>query len=162
VIELRDALPHEYDAVGDLTYDAYVGDGHIEAGSDYSRKLRDTALRAKEAEVVVAVEDGVLLGSVTNCPPGSPWKELSGDGWGEFRLLAVAAPARGRGVGEALVRECLARSRAADDIGMALSTKTSMAAAHRMYHRLGFLRSPEEDWRPLPHIELWAFRMTYA
>jgi len=116
---------------------------------------------AKEAEVVVAVEDGVLLGSITSCPAGSPWKELAGDGEGEFRLLAVASAARGRGVGEALIRECIARSQATGDRGMALSTMATMTAAHRIYERLGFRRSPEEDWWPGPHVQLLAFRMVY-
>jgi len=161
VIELRDARPDEYDAIGDLTYDVYVGDGYIGHDWDYVAELRDTARRAKEAEVVVAVEDGVLLGSITSCPAGSPWKELAAEGEGEFRLLAVAGAARGRGVGEALIRECLARSQAAGDRGMALSTMATMTAAHRIYERLGFRRSPEEDWWPGPHAQLWAFRMTY-
>ena len=44
--------------------------------------------------------------------PGSPWRELSVDGEGEFRMLAVAPAARGRGVGEALVRQCEERAAA--------------------------------------------------
>ena len=55
-------------------------------------------------------DDGTLLGSVTSCPPGSPWRELSVEGEGEFRMLAVAPAARGRGVGEALVRQCEERA----------------------------------------------------
>ena len=33
-----------------------------------------------------------------------------------------------------------------------------MAAAHRMYDRLGFERAPELDWAPVEHVRLIAFR----
>jgi hypothetical protein len=33
-----------------------------------------------------------------------------------------------------------------------------MHAAHRIYRRLGFLRTPERDWRIEPDVEL----LTYA
>jgi hypothetical protein len=32
-----------------------------------------------------------------------------------------------------------------------------MAAAHRLYGRLGFVRLPERDFRPLPGVDLLAF-----
>jgi ribosomal protein S18 acetylase RimI-like enzyme len=57
-------------------------------------------------------------------------------------------------VGELLVRECLARARAAGKRRMVLSTDPSMRAAHRLYERLGFTRLPERDWSPLPGIHL--------
>ena len=48
-------------------------------------------------------DDGDILGSVTFCPPGLPVaRARRRDGEGEFRMLAVAPDARGRGVGEAL------------------------------------------------------------
>ena len=55
----------------------------------------------------MAADDDRVLGSVTFCPAGSTWREIAWDDEGEFRMLAVAADARGRGVGEALVRACL-------------------------------------------------------
>ena len=55
--------------------------------------------------------DDLVLGCVTICPPGSPWREISRDDEGEFRMLAVAPAVRGRGVGEALVRMCVDRFR---------------------------------------------------
>ena len=33
-----------------------------------------------------------------------------------------------------------------------------MAAAHRLYERLGFGRGPERDWQPLPGVVLITFR----
>jgi hypothetical protein len=34
-----------------------------------------------------------------------------------------------------------------------------MAAAHRLYERLGFTRLPERDWAPLPGVNLMAYWM---
>jgi hypothetical protein len=28
-----------------------------------------------------------------------------------------------------------------------------MHAAHRIYERLGFVRTPERDWNPVPHLD---------
>ena len=160
-MEIRLVEPSDYDAVSDLVVTAYVGDGYIDPSSDYVHHLRDTATRAEQAEVWVAIEGEDLLGVVTNCPAGSPWKELAGDGEGEFRMLAVAPGARGRGIGEALVRHCVALSKAAGDSGMALSTMDRMTGAHRVYQRVGFHRVPEEDWSPVNDVCLLAFRLTY-
>ena len=33
-----------------------------------------------------------------------------------------------------------------------LSTQRTMHAAHRLYERLGFVRTPERDWNPIPHL----------
>jgi predicted N-acetyltransferase YhbS len=68
--------------------------------------------------------------------------------WPELRLLAVAPHARGLGVGVALVRECARRARAAGYDTLGLHTSASMAAARRMYERLGFVRASEYDFRP--------------
>jgi hypothetical protein len=32
-------------------------------------------------------------------------------------------------------------------------------AAHRVYGRLGFRRTPDRDWSPAPGIELLGFRL---
>ena len=95
-------------------------------------------------------DDGEVLGSVTSCPPGSPWRELSGDGEGEFRMLAAAPTARGRGVGEALVRHCEDRARAAGATRMWLATLDEMTYAQRIYTRLGYRHEPSRDWYPQP------------
>jgi ribosomal protein S18 acetylase RimI-like enzyme len=74
-------------------------------------------------------------------------------------MLAVAHGARGRGVGEALVRQCVDRARELGLTGVALSTQPSMGPAHRVYERLGFTRAPERDWQPVPGIRLLAYRL---
>jgi ribosomal protein S18 acetylase RimI-like enzyme len=74
-----------------------------------------------------------------------------------FRMLVVDPAARGRGVGETLVRACLDQARAAGRARMVLSTSTEVRSAHRLYERPGFTRLPERDWSPNPGIELLVY-----
>ena len=68
--------------------------------------------------------------------------------WPELRLLAVAPEARGQGIGEALVNECVRRARRMGATELGLHTSRSMEVAMRMYRRLGFVRAPEHDFQP--------------
>lgn len=98
-----------------------------------------------------------LLGTVTVCRAGSPWREIAEPDEGEFRMLAVGPATQGRGVGEALVRHVLhlfARERAR---AVVLSTTPQMQGAHRLYQRLGFTRCADRDWSPMPGVDLLAF-----
>jgi GNAT superfamily N-acetyltransferase len=158
--QIRSALPPELSAVGDLTVEAYAADGFLHLGSDYADVLRDAAGRAEKAELWVAVDDDQrLLGSVTFCPPGSPYRELATDGEGEFRMLAVHPSARRRGVANALVQRCIARSRELGDRRIVLCSDRPMHTAHRLYTRLGFVREPALDWSPLPGVDLLGFAL---
>lgn len=156
-MQLRRAEVEEYAAVGELTVAAYI---QFMLGPDdpYLDRLRDTSSRATEAELWVAADGDQLLGTVTSCPPGSPWHELADDHEGEFRMLAVHPDARGRGVGTALTRLCEDRARAHGATGMVLSSLREMTAAHRIYERLGYEREPERDWSPVPGVHLIAYR----
>ncbi|MFF7632736.1 GNAT family N-acetyltransferase [Kitasatospora sp. NPDC008050] len=153
---------------GEVTVEAFVGDGHTEPDADYVHLLRDAERRAAEAELLVAVDpadlsqgpDGRVLGCVTFAVGGGAWADIATPEEGEIRMLAAAASARGRGVGEALVRACVARSRELGLTGMAFSTRPAMTAAHRIYERVGFTRSPERDWCPRPGIDLWVYAMS--
>jgi ribosomal protein S18 acetylase RimI-like enzyme len=160
-VEIRQALPAEFAAVGELTLAAYVGDGHVPAGVDYVEELRDTEGRAATAEIWVAVDAERPVGAVTWCPLGSPLREIARDDEGEFRMLAVSPEVRGRGIGEALVRRCVTRSQEAGFAGVALSSLPTMTAAHRVYERLGFTRDPGSDWSPVPGVVLWAYRTRF-
>jgi ribosomal protein S18 acetylase RimI-like enzyme len=157
MIEVRAAEPDEYAAVGELTAGAYLADGAMPGSDPYYDVLRDAAARAADAELWIAAEDGVLLGTVTWCPRGSSYRELAGPDEGEFRALAVAPEARDRGVGELLVQRCLDRARAEGATAVVISTAEWMSAAHRLYRRLGFVAAPERDWSPRPDIRLRAF-----
>ena len=161
---LRLATPDDHEVVGRATVAAYapfIGGERPDTG--YVEQLRDAARRAREAELWVACSDsGQVLGSVTICPEGSPWRELARPGEGEFRMLAVDPAAQGRGVGRALVEHVLAHFRTAGASGVVLCSMAEMTAAHALYGRLGFTREPARDWSPAPGVELWSFRHTFA
>ncbi len=151
----------ELAAVGELTLTAYEHDGWLgDAEDGYRDHLRDAVGRERDAELAVALEDdGTLLGTVTYCRAGTPWAEVSRPGEAEFRMLAVAPAARGRGVGRTLTAWCLDRARIEGCTAIVLSTLPVMAGAHRLYERLGFVRTPEQDWYPTPDVHLLTYRL---
>jgi ribosomal protein S18 acetylase RimI-like enzyme len=157
-VEVRLARPDEYHIAADLTVNAYTGDGLVDSDAEYVAELGDAAGRAREAELLVAVDDsGTVLGTVTYCPPGSAWHEVGGDEDGEFRMLAVAPQARGRGVGRLLVEACIERTAALGLSSIKICSLPTMLAAHRLYRALGFRRAPELDWSPVSGVTLWGF-----
>lgn len=165
-ITIREALAEELPAVGELTIESYGADdligSHGNTPTLYALKLADARLRFDEAELLVAVDDaGILLGTVTIARPGTPWAQVAGPDHLEFRMLAVAPAARGRGVGEALTRRVLDRAVELGLRGVALSSSQEMRAAHRIYERLGFRRTPEADWSPTPPTSLITYRLAF-
>ncbi len=159
-MQVRRARPEELAAAGAVVRSAYETDGFTEGDPGYAEELQDAAGRAEDAEVVVAVgADGTVLGCVTFVLPGTTWAELSREGEAEFRMLGVRPDARGQGVGEALVRWCVGRARKLGCSRLVMCSIDRMTAAHRLYERLGFVRRPDLDWIPVPHIRLVGFSL---
>ncbi len=157
-MRIRLAGPDDLAVVGEITVAAYA-DFTLGPGDPYLDRLRDAAARAEQAELWLAEDDGEVLGTVTVCPTGSVWREVSRPGEGEFRMLAVAPGARGRGVGEALARFAVDRFAEQGVHAMVLSSLPTMHGAHRLYERLGFRRDPGRDWSPVPGVELLAYAL---
>ncbi|MEY9871828.1 ribosomal protein S18 acetylase RimI-like enzyme [Streptacidiphilus sp. MAP12-33] len=162
-IIVRTAQPAEYDAAGHLVAEAFITDGHTERDGDYAKLLRDPRDRAEKAELMVAVdeENGAVLGSVTFAPPGSPYADLAHGREGEFRMLAVSPEptARGRGIGELMVHAVIARARELELPRIVMSSQRQMTYAHRIYERLGFVRTPDRDWSPVPGVHLFTYAL---
>lgn len=155
---VREARETELERIGALTAEVYGGEGL--AGPEYLEVLKDARSRwaSPATTLLVAHDDGAeeaqdILGTVVYAAPGSPLQDLGQGDEAEFRMLATAVPARGRGVGEALVRACIDRAKRAGAPRLVLSTGHDMRAAHRLYERLGFVRLPERDWKPRPDME---------
>ena len=155
---VRLARPDELGLVGRLTFDGYAHDGHVDAENGYAEELLDAAGRADDAEVLVAEHGGRVVGTVTFCPPGSALRELSKDGEGEFRMLAVDPSSRGVGAARALVSRCFDRCRELGLNEVVLCSMTQMVSAHQLYDNFGFVRDQSLDWEPQPGVVLWGFR----
>lgn len=151
----RRARAEDHQAIGEVTVAAYA-EFEGDDTEEYVHHLRDAATRDREAELWVATPDDSeeVLGTVTICPPGSPWREVAREGEGEFRMLAVAPQARGAGVGATLLDLVVEHFRREGASRVVMSTLPRMRAAHRIYERAGFSRLPERDWSPAPGIEL--------
>jgi GNAT superfamily N-acetyltransferase len=156
---VRPGHTDELPEIGELTVQAYATDAFVDPAEDYAHHLRDAATRARGAEVYVAVVEDRLAGTVTFCPQGSPWSEVARDDEGEFRMLAVSSDARRQGVAAALVGVCIERARELGYAALVLSSLPAQVAAHRLYERLGFRRTPDRDWSPVEGVDLWVFRL---
>jgi ribosomal protein S18 acetylase RimI-like enzyme len=153
------ATPEDFGRIAELTAGVYRDEGY--GNETYLVQLADVAARAEHAELLVARDPaagtGDVVGSVALVLDGAFGEVLTSSDEAGFRMLVVDPAARGRGVGELLVRACLDRAREAGKRRMVLSTERGMHAAHRLYERLGFTRLPERDWSPMPGIRLLVY-----
>ena len=148
----------EADAAGRIVATAYFSDGFQE--EDYRPTLLDGRARARDALLLVAVEDDAqLVGSVTYVEPGQPYAEVSSPDEAEFRMLGVDPSAQGRGVGRALVQVCIDRARREGRTALVMCTESRMHTAQRLYEQIGFRRIPERDWVPNELVHLLAYRL---
>ncbi len=158
-MRLRRATEADHEAIGEVTVAAYTEYSNATEGG-YVDYLRDAATRDREAELWLAEDEetGEVLGTVTLCPVGSPWREIGADDEAEFRMLGVGPKAQRRGVGSALMDLVVRRAREDGMAAIVLSSLEEMTAAHRIYERQGFERVPDRDWSPVPGVDLIAFR----
>jgi ribosomal protein S18 acetylase RimI-like enzyme len=147
-IEVREARPEEHAAAGKVTADAYRE--FIRPGEDdwerYLLRIADVTARADRTTILVAIEDGRVLGSLTLELDGRVRDEDDEDQRpldpreAHIRMLGVDPASRGRGVAKALMAESEARARVAGKTFMTLNTTRRMKAAQAMYARLGYGR----------------------
>ena len=122
--------------VQDWILDAYLAD------------LVDVRPRFEEAEVLVAEHDQRIVGTIAFYPDVrlEGWSNFPA-GWAGFRALAVAPRTRGTGIGQALVRRCIQRTREIGAETLGIHTISLLTDAVRLYQRLGFVRCSEFDLR---------------
>jgi GNAT superfamily N-acetyltransferase len=158
---LRNARSDELDSVALLVRDAYKQYESLlppEAWKFYIEDMTNVRARLNESELIVAELDGQLVGTVTLYLDVSHsalkrWPK----GWASIRLLAVHPAYRRRGIGSALMEECVRRchNQGVDAIG--LRTIEMMRAAHRIYEMMGFVRAPKYDLYPRPGVTVLAY-----
>ena len=155
---LGPAGPEDYARIAQLTVGVYV-DGGL-ASPAYEPELADVEGRTSRSHLLVARDaTGRVVGSVALVLEGDFGNVIESDDEAAFRMLVVDPVVQGQGVGRLLVTECLDRARAAGKTRMVLSTDPLMAAAHRLYERLGFTRLPERDWSPVPGVDLLVYAL---
>ena len=164
MIAIREARPGDRDAILAVTlaaYEQYADTLTPAFWALYRQNIQDTLADVGTAAQIVAEDEGAILGSVLLLPAGAvignPRAAIALE-WPEVRLLAVAPEARGNGVARRLMDECLRRARTAGASALTLHTTDMMAAAMRLYERMGFARAPELDFRPAPEILVKGYR----
>lgn len=158
-IEIRDARDDELDVVAALSVDAYAEYAarmSPDAWSSFAQDIANVRGRLPDAELLVAVVDGRLVGSVTLF---FHWRGAQADTVG-VRLLAVVPEARGLGVGRALMEEVIARARARGRHRVVLTLAPEMANVKELSEELGFAREPELDHAPAPGVRSEGYALT--
>ncbi len=163
-IHIRSARDTERDAVRDVTlaaYEEYAAVLPEPVWTRYRSHLLATLDAEGPADRIAAEQEGVIVGSVLLFPPtaGAYGDAAAGGDSPEVRLLAVLPAVRGRGVGSALMRECVRRARAAGATALGLHTMDMMQAAMRMYERMGFVPVPELDFSPAQGMLVKGYRL---
>ena len=156
---IRAALPGEIAEIGDLRVAAYRADGFLSASSEYESTLRDLGSTG-DGEILVAVQDGRLLGTIMlrRWPDGG--ELLHGPDEAEIRALAVVPGGRRSGTGRALLHAVIDQAVGSGVRRLVLCTRTDMRAAQRLYEQAGFRRIPDRDFLPSPELPLLAYGLT--
>ena len=164
---VRDAGPDDLGAIREVTLAAYQEyAAEIPAlWETYRQNILATLAHSAPAAQIVAEWAGALAGAVLLYPAGSDMLIPGGAPvkrrWPEVRLLAVAPTARGRGVGAALMQECVRRARASGADALSLHTTDMMRVAVHLYERMGFVRASELDFHP-PGLTIKGYRLGLA
>jgi ribosomal protein S18 acetylase RimI-like enzyme len=151
-VRVRAAAPHEFDRVADLVELGFRHGpyGHFPVSAARTALVRDSAGRAAAGALLVAVEEHgaveeigavvPLLGTASLLRAGEAGSRLAQPGEIELRLIAVDPAARGRGIGEALVRAALHVAAEMGAVAVVLDTGSLNLPAQRLYERIGFQR----------------------
>jgi GNAT superfamily N-acetyltransferase len=147
-IDIHPVLESEFAAAGEATARAYreFQTPDWPGGATYIERIADIAARARVATVLVAVVDGVVVGSATlelaeRIRPSSP-EPLAPDE-AHLRMVGVSPEHRGFGIATRLVKACAELAREAGKARLTLETSTVMVDAQRLYMSMGFVPTAE-------------------
>jgi ribosomal protein S18 acetylase RimI-like enzyme len=124
--------------------------------SDYAPTLAALG-SAGEGHVLVAVDDGQVLGTVMLQAWPHAGRVVKDSDEAEIRALAVVPDGQGKGTGRALLQAVISRAARQGVRHLVLCTQPEMAAAHHLYEQAGFARLPERDWCPVEGLTLLAY-----
>lgn len=150
-LTIRRARDEELDIVASLVVDAYsefAARMAPDAWSSFAQDIANVRGRTIDAEVIVALRDDRIVGTVTRYPD---WRGAQQDA-SAVRVLAVPPDERGTGVGRALMERCIALARDEGKDRVVLTVTQEMEEARDLYSRLGFERDPGLDHEPAPGV----------
>lgn len=162
-MEIRPVRPDEFEEAGRVTalaYREFVPPDPSRGWQEYLASIADVAGRAGRTTVLVAVEDGRILGTATieiDATIGDDDRELPPD-VAALRMLGVDPVGRRAGVGRALVQASMDAARARGKRRFILRTTSRMTTAQRLYESIGFRRDPSLDMS-FPDVELFGYRI---
>ena len=162
-MEIRPVQPAEYEDAGRVTalaYREFVPPDPGEGWIDYLDSIADIAGRVDRTTVLVAVDDGRIVGSATiemDATIGDDDRELPPD-VAALRMVGVDPATRRAGIGRALVQASMDAARARGKRRFILRTTSRMTSAQRLYESMGFRRDPSLDMS-FPEVQLLGYRI---
>jgi len=103
--------------------------------------LSKTSDLSSTGEVIIAEFQNRLAGAVAYFGPQSRKAPFFDPQWAVIRMLVVDPEFRGKGIGRALSKECIARAKRDGSPIIALHTSPIMTVALPMYLRMGFVKA---------------------
>ena len=143
---VRHAYLEEYEVAAALTVEAFRQFEPLMAPGlwpEMERSVSATAQLRDGGELLVATEEGVMLGSVVYCAPGAMKQDRFPEDWAFMRVLGVPPRHRRRGAARSLVTACLDLARSDRVKTFGLHTSEAMVEASSLYEKLGFRRVRE-------------------
>jgi len=138
-LKTRGYLPTDKQAVDQVVQDAWIELATAMPGwNDLAQRLGALTAHADDIEIVVAELNDRIVGAVGYVAPNKPKPDFFAPEWPMIRFMSVVPRARGHGIGQALLDECLRRARRDNTKLIALHTTPVMEAAQHLYRRAGF------------------------
>jgi predicted N-acetyltransferase YhbS len=138
---VRPYAPRDREAVNAVARAAFAQYAHdYQDWPSFIEGIGRMAELAADADLLVAEQDGMIVGAVAHVGPGRPRSPIFPPAWSVIRMLVVDPRWRGQGAGRALVADCLRLAQQAGAPAVGLHTSPIMASALRMYEAIGFVR----------------------
>jgi ribosomal protein S18 acetylase RimI-like enzyme len=141
---LRDFQPTDAEAIIRVALAAFAEfEQHYSDWPLFTANVAKMPALTKTGEIIVAEDDGQIVGAVAYVGPQQPKPTFFEPAWPIIRMLVVDPSARGKGIGRQLTEECLRRAERDQSGVIALHTTPIMTVALSMYLRMGFARVRE-------------------
>ncbi|KAF2078851.1 GNAT family N-acetyltransferase [Flavobacterium sharifuzzamanii] len=165
---IRNAFPSEFEEIGKLlihVYSQLEGFPKENEQPNYYKMLANIGdfTKLPDTELLVATDEySTILGAVVFFNDmqyygsgGIATQEKNAAG---FRLLAVDANTRGKGIGKLLTQECIKKTTENHQNQLIIHSTLSMKTAWKMYENLGFKRSEDLDFMQ-GELPVFGFRL---